>query len=353
MTTLAFVIPTWNRPERLHRSVGSIAPQLTGDAVIHIVQDGDVPETTAAVKYLQDRWPCVRVSHNEHSDYSAAFRAAFLAEPDAEWVWTFGDDDELRPGVVKFMLERLASEKADFIHVAEATRATGENKIYHADSLLKLLKRFGWIDMTGFITGNITRGPLLADAAATKHWKKYAQTAFVQSCLLLEALRDRPATFMDMPLIATQDKDQTGETQDIWRAQNIPGRYLNVVDAVELMFEEGILTQKVPPAFFRYLSYHLWDRHLTAFIADYLNQGFLWNHDAWGRIMKFAQFIDDDKYAERLVVDAEAARGMVTLAMYMAQNLDGIRSELDALLKRRHEAVYPYSYAAPSNVTHT
>lgn len=346
MTTLAFVIPTWRRPEHLKRCVASIARQVVDGVVVHIVQDGDLPETSLAVEELRMRWPFVKVSHNEHSDYAAAFRAMFRAEPEADWVWTFGDDDLLRPDALKFMMDRLPTETADFIHVAEARRASGVNNLYSADTLLRMVNRFGWIDMTGFITGNITRGPLLAAAAETPRWDKYARTAYVQSCILLEAFRDRPTMFIDIPLIESQDQEQTEETQDSWRTQDIPGRYLKVVDAIELMFEDGILTEKVPPAFFRYLSYHLWDRHLTHFIADYLNQNFVWTYDAWDRLLRFAKLIDDEEYAKQLVVDVEAARGMATLGMFMMRNLEGLREELEQLLKRRHQEVYPYSYAA-------
>lgn len=348
MTTLAFVIPTWNRPEHLKRCVASIADQLKGGCYIHIVQDGQEPATTEAIAHITDygRVPTIKVSHNEHSDYSAAFRAMFRAEPEADWVWTIGDDDLVRPGVVDFMLGYLDTAKADFIHVAETTRASGTNNLYHADTLYKLVNQFGLIEMTGFITGNVTRGSLLAAAAETKNWDRYAKTSFVQSLSILEALKDRPAMFMDMPLIETQDAAQTDATTEIWRAQDIPGRYLKVADAIEFMFNEGILTEKVRPEFFRYLSYHLWDRHLTSFISDFLNHGMMWSYDAWGKLMKLANFVADEQYAARLASDIEAARGMITLAYYLSENLHGLRTELHDMFVRRHQEIYPYSYMA-------
>jgi glycosyltransferase involved in cell wall biosynthesis len=349
VTKLAFVIPTWNRPDRVGRAVASIATQMNdGDGVvIHVVHDGDIPETTAALAAVRDRWPHVIVTKNEHSDYSAVFRAMFRAQPDADWVWTFGDDDVLRDGALEFMLPRLQSETADFIHIAELQRASGGNSIYQADSLLKLCCKFGWIEMTGFITANITRGALLAEAADTPNWPQYAKTAFVQSCILLEKLRERPATFMDIPLVATQDKEQNVATQETWRQQNIPGRYLYVVDAIEMMFDRGILTNKLPRAFFRYLSYHLWDRHLTSFIGDYLHQNFLWRYESWGRLGKFPQFLEDEKYAAELAADIDAGRDLAMFSAYTAVNLQHMRDSLEALHKRRHEAVFPYSYVAP------
>lgn len=356
MTQLAFIIPTWNRPANLRRCIESIASQIgpEDDVTIHVIDDGsDVPLRSWAEKLADggtgDSLPAgVKVQRREqHTDYSDCFRDMMEAAHTYDWVWTFGDDDILRPGALKFVLERLPECKADFIHVAEVKRASGSNNIYHADSFLKLACKFGWIEMSGFITGNIARGFLLAEASGTRYWRQYAKSAFVQSCAILELFRDRPAMFMDLPLVDSQEDAQSEQTSERWRVQNIPGRYLNVVDAIELMFEERILEHKLPKSFFRYLSYHLWDRFVTSYISDYLNQNFLWSADAWGRVGKFAQFIDDEEYAVEMMRDVEAARGMTTLALYLGSNLEGLRNELTGMLTRRYAEVYPYTFVAP------
>ncbi len=350
MTTIAFIIPTWKRPKQLEACIESIAGQITeGDGVrIHIVQDGERPETVEAIAKITAKWPAVIVTKNEHSDYSAAFRAMFRAEPEAEWVWTFGDDDLLRPGALKFALEKLPDwQDLSFIHVSELKRASGMNLFMRAPTLLDLCNELGWIEMTGFITGNMTRGTLLAKAAETPHWRAYSKSAFVQSAALLETLRDEPCAFMDIPLMTSQEVDQTAETLETWREQNIAVRYLHIVDAIELMFEQGILTKKLKTSFFRYLQINIWDRFTTHFISDFLNDGVVWPDDAWGRVSRFAQFISDENEAKVLMQDIEAARGMAFLGLFMQKNMEGMKEELKALSEKRGAEVYPYSFTPP------
>lgn len=359
MTKLAFVIPTWKRPEHLKRCVDSIAAQIgeRTDIRIHIIHDGDEPGVAEAISSLCDKWGrLIKVTEHEHSDYASAFRAMFRAEPEAEWVWTFGDDDVLRPGALDFMLGQLALLKVDFLHVAELKRFSGVNKVHLADTLLSLCAAFGWIEMTGFITGNVTRGELLAKAADSTFWPSYAKTAFVQSCALLETLRDRPGAFMDVPLIDSQEAEQTDATAQTWREQNIPGRYLYVADAIELMMDQGMLPAKLPAKFFRYLSYHLWDRFTASFINDFLAHGSTWPEDAWARVSKFTAFIADEEEVKRVSADIQAARGLAMVAQFMTANVEGIKHELAGIQSRRSVAVYPYSFvekAEPSSLVVT
>jgi glycosyltransferase involved in cell wall biosynthesis len=357
VTQLAFVIPTWNRQDHLYKCLESISSQIgpEDDVEVIVVDDAsDVPLRSYAEKLADggtgESLPAgVKIKRRDaHTEYSAAFRDMMRAAPHAEWVWTFGDDDLLRPGALKFMLEWLPKIAADFIHVTEAKRASGVNNIYHATSMFDLANKFGWIEMTGYITGNLTRGAVLAAAAETPRWNVYARSAFVQSCALIDVLADRPATFMDVPLISSQDNENSEQTWIRWRDQNIPGRYLHLVDALECMYDAGVLKKRVTKEFFRYLNYHLWDRFLTHFASDYLDHGLIWSEDAWGRLMRFAQFVADEEFAKELLIDIEAARGLCTLANYMGKNLEGLRAELAAIRERRGQAVYPYSFVAPA-----
>jgi len=312
---------------------------------VRIIIVDDCSDYTEHIDALAARSTCISIMRREqHTDYADAFRAMFRAGSDSEWVWTFGDDDLLRPNALSFMLERLEHEKHDFIHIAEVARASGANNIYSASSLFDLCNTFGWIEMTGFITGNITRGELLWKASFSDHWKQYAKCAFVQSCALLEVLHDRPSEFIDIPLITSQEKDQTDATMQTWKDQNIAGRYLYVVDALELMYEHGIMTKKCDKKFFRYLVYHLWDRFLTNFLLDYLNHKALWSDEAWSRVQRFIPFIADKDEAQKLAADITAARGMAMLALYLGQNLDGLHDELKSIFTRRNDAVYPYTF---------
>lgn len=347
---LTFVIPTNNRPTELRRCVLSIAAQGAED--ILIIDNGSEPETGFAIDRLKSEYACVRsIRFDDNIDYSVAFHRMMTAAPESTWVWTFGDDDILMNGALKFIheqLERLSNDNKPpaFIHVAEVQRASGTNGCYRG-TLLDLCCQFGWLEMTGFITGNIIRANRLHHAAQTPRWDYYAKSAFVHSCALLEELHADEAVFLDIPLINTQTKEQTNDSLLRWLDQRIPERYLYAAQSIDRMFEDGILTNPLPPKFFRYLTYHLWDRFLVHFCNDYINYGNMWLETAWANVILFTQHLDDPHTTSNILQDIEAARGMITLHAYMQKNLDGIKQEINSLGARREELIYPYTFNSP------
>lgn len=354
MTRLAFVVPSWNRPTQLEICVESIASQVRPDddvRVIVIDDASDHKDMPDVLLRLSAKYQCLEIRHKERSqDYSDAFRTMFRAAPDAEWVWTFGDDDRLRPKALEFIMTDLLPRMGDrrFFHVAESTRTAGTNMVLHANRLLDLCGELGWIEMTGFITGNVTRGEDLAHAAETPRWRRYAASSFVQSAALLEMLRDAPCAFVDIPLIATQSNENSQDTAERWAAMSIGARYLNAVDCIETMFDDGVLTDKLPPKFFRYLNLHLWDRFMVLFLNDCINQKAVWPSEAWDRVARFAKLLADDAAAKKLLDDIEAARGMTTLWLYMNQNLDLLRGQIAEIGERRSASSYPYAFMEPA-----
>ena len=353
--SLTFVIPTFNRPKELRACVVSIARQITEDVQILIIDNGSSEETGHAIGRLQSEYSFVQSQRFEDNiDYSVSFKRMMEANPDSEWVWTFGDDDFLMSGALSFMLEQLSrftDEGVQFIHVAEVNRASGTNGCYRG-SLLDLCSEFGWLEMTGFITGNIIKANRLHKAANTPRWNLYAKSAFVHSCALLEELKDSPCAFLDLPLINTQNKEQTQEGLQGWIREKIPERYLYVSDAIERMFEDSVLENKLPPKFFRYLTYHLWDRFLVHSSVDYSSRGAAWTDQAWASVLKFANFINDEQVIAELNRDVEAARGMTTLHFYLKQNLEAIMGEITGLSARREQLIYPYTFTQPKGAKH-
>lgn len=346
---LTFVIPTNNRPQELNISVRSIADQiakLTCDTKVKIVVlDNGSEESTKNVidRFTHDFIEYRRFEDNQ--DYSVAFHRMMTACPESDWVWTFGDDDLLRDGSLEFVLEQLkaASDELSFIHVAEITRWSKANSVYKGE-FIDLCRNIGWLEMTGFITGNLCRGSLLYKAAQTPRWKEYAKSAFVHSLALLETMQHEQSMFLDIPCVQTQSREQTQECIQKWVDAHIPERYLFVSTAIERMYDDGVVTEKLPPKFFRYLNYHLWDRFMTHFGGDYLDRNQMWIEDSWANVIRFARFLDDDEVAEKIVQDVEAMRGMIGVHFYMQKNLDGLRSEIEKIALRRGEGVYPYSY---------
>jgi len=353
---ISFVIPTNNRAKELEVCIRSIADQIMQfptEANIIVIDDGCTDNTPELVEQLGEQYGCITYCrYDKHKDYSDVFRTMFCIAPEeTEWVWTFGDDDQLQKGALKFILAQLKAEEthenpAVFFHIAEAARASGRSGAFRG-AMLDIAQNFGLIEMTGFITGNICRKSHLAAAADTPRWNEYAKSAFVQSFALFEHLQHDQMVFLDIPLIATQYADQNEETQKRWARDNISYRYLYTVTAMQRMYDDGILTAKLNPKFFRYLSYHLWDRFIHYYTGDYLAYERMWPQEAWAMIGKFADFLNDDEAANKLRQTVEAVSGMITLHMFMKKNLDGIYLEIKSVSEQHGTACYPWHFVEP------
>lgn len=346
---LTFCIPTHSRPHTLERCIRSIAEQVTTDDIcIKVIDDQSPPESVEILQRLSQEFPFLSHRRMEvHGDYTTAFREMFCEARDSEWVWTFGDDDHLLPGALALAHKKLIEDHTDlqFVHVAETARASGQNAV-HRGTLIDLCNHFGWIEMTGFITGNITRGERLWHAGQTPRWNRYAKSAFVQSAALLEELAHDQCALFDIPLIEPQRNDggTSADTMGKWREQNIDIRYQFAAECIEAMFEEGVLTQELETKFFRYLSYDLAGRFLSNWAADYINQGIVYDDLTFARAGKLALFLRDKEVAKKIHEDLEALRTFTVLHSGLKANLDVLLARVAEISERRQGALYPYTF---------
>ncbi len=268
---LTFVIPTWNRPAHLEISACSTAEQAAQHEGVRVLisDHGSDEETQQVIARLKAQYACVdsvRLERAEGHDYSHSFRFAF-AQPQTEWTWMFGDDDALEPHGLDVVLDCLKRDDLQFLHVSEASRTRGTRQLAHG-KLIDLCNAIGWLDMTGFITGNIVRTKHWRTAAALPTWDLYAKNAFAHACALLEVLHDQEAAFFDWPVVRTQEPAVTEETMARWNQFNVGLRYHYIDEAFVSMRNRGIIGT-LKPKFFRYLSYYLWDRFIGQIANSY------------------------------------------------------------------------------------
>lgn len=292
---LTFAVPTWNRRTQLEACIRSIASQVReGEAEIFVCDHDSTDGTWEKLLELCVEYPFIRklrLARHEKSDFQDNFQFCF-SQSITPWTWTFGDDDLLLPGSLELILNTLKRFDGEFIRVAEKVRAS-ESPSYKRGTLLELCSTFGWLDMTGFITGNIVRTNRLLRAVNSKHWGEWSKNAFPQSCALIEELHDSKAMFIDLPLIDSQPKPP--EDAQRWEANNTATRYFYVDEALRSMMDRGVLPKSLDNVFFRYHSYFLWDRLISNMISDYSTfpdkpQIHLWKH-----IEGLANLLADDQ----------------------------------------------------------
>ena len=120
-----------------------------------------------------------------------------------------------------------------------------------------------------------------------------------------------------------------------------------LADCIEKMFDDGVLSEKLRFTFFRYQNYHLWDRHITYFIHDYLDKGFLRPAEHWHSQARLSQFVGQEADEVDLGTQIDGVRSMLLLDAYLSSNLEGIRKEIEGLAEKFGVSVYPWGYVVP------
>jgi glycosyltransferase involved in cell wall biosynthesis len=285
---LVFAIPTWNRANELYECVTSIAEQKP-DA-IYISDNCSDDQTPELCKILTGKYPfitCIRLAKHVFAEEN--FRAVVgLAEGD--YIWTFGDDDILLPGALDFA-RRLLEHDLDFYHVAEETRsgAVGAKR----GTLFDLCCTYGFLDVTGFMTGNIVRAEKLKTACATKNWEIYANSAFSHSLAMLEVLAHCDATIVDIPMIRAAQ--ETPEMVERWKLEQTTARYIYISDGLMVLRDQGIIPDKLPEIFFRYLSGSLIKRMMNDYLARTFNPETPVTEREWKCFEEIIRFIDEPR----------------------------------------------------------
>lgn len=317
---LVFAIPTWNREQELYQCVKSIAEQ-NPDA-IYIADNDSTDQTEKFCAVLAEAYPCVIYRRfAEHVSAEENLRRVIdFAEGD--YIWTFGDDDILLPGALKFVY-KLLELNLDFYHVTEEARSlTNTTKL---DTLLNLCCNHGFIEMTGFMTGNITRASKLKQACATKNWEIYKRSAFSHSLMLLETLAQSQAMLVDVPIIRAAVETQ--DTVNRWEAAQTNLRYIYIADGLILLRDAGVINGKLPEIFFRYLDTTLIVRMMNEYIARTFNPEKPVTTHEWKCMEEIIRFIEEPRGSALMEwfkrVEAACLAGLPTIlqAFYLANDV--------------------------------
>lgn len=120
---VSVIVPTYNRPERLVRSLESIAHQTYENLEIVVVDDGSEPPAADAVAPLREDFPyeVVVIRHDENRGANAA-RNTGIREASGDFLAFLDDDDEWAPSKVTRQVEAFRGAPADVGLVYTALR---------------------------------------------------------------------------------------------------------------------------------------------------------------------------------------------------------------------------------------
>lgn len=287
---LVFAIPTWNRADKLFECVTSIAEQ-NPDA-IYISDNFSDDQTSEVCHILKTKYPfitCIRLPEHVLAEENLK---AVVSIAEGDYIWTFGDDDILLPGALDFA-RRLLVHGLDFYHVAEIGRSSTNTA--KRETLFNLCCTYGFLEMTGFMTGNITKAQKLKDALSTRNWEVYARSAFSHSLALLEELGNCDATLIDIPMVRAAEENP--DTVERWKLEKTASRYIFIVEGLMLMRDVGIIPAKLPETFFRYLSGSLIKRLMNDYLARTFNPESPVTDHEWKCFEELIRFIEEPRGA--------------------------------------------------------
>lgn len=108
---LSISIPTYNRPSKIARLLQGILPQLVSGVEVVIRDDSTTNETETIVRQLFSQFNKSNQLSYFKGDKLGMDRATLFVVEKAqgEYVWTFGDDDEMAPGAIQHVIELISS----------------------------------------------------------------------------------------------------------------------------------------------------------------------------------------------------------------------------------------------------
>ena len=278
-------------------------------------------------------------------DGSAANFKFCWGAPTTPWTWTFGNDDVLLPGGLRAVMDLITQAEQDgvgFIKVAEKGRAS-ETHGLDAGTFIELAERWGLIELSGFITGNVFRTDLLKKAVALDSWKPYEKCSFGHCVAFLEAFGNEPALFVDVPLVEPQDSDPTPETIRQWEEQSTAKRFFYFDECLRSMKERDLLDLPLPITFFRYHSYYLWDRLIGNMITQYSHHPEDAMPELWDDIWGLTEFLDEGN-KETLQKRIGLVKDSISDHRLILNDLAKASHTLNVLLDQHNTEVFPFRY---------
>ena len=334
---LTFAIPTWNRATKLKVCIDSICEQIKDrDGYFLVVCDnGSTDDTKKILQEYDARYNFFSYqSLPKMIDGASCVNSVNMVKTD--WTWTFGDDDILLPQALDKVVAVIEKHPNLFyLHATQSVRTDKSKKLFSASTFLDLCESYGWLDVSGFISSNICRTDELQKAYA--HYLFYnseIETIFPHSACLLETIHDRPSALLDDELVGLQDNVQTEDTIQRWRLANAATRYFYVGDSLlKIMERVPKLKKTFPAVFFRYHTYHLWDRLLRDIVGEFKAK----RTPIPGEIMEKITILAS------MVSDAEVRKRILTVLSTEKKAMESIQREenmLDKVKENCEIAVY-------------
>jgi hypothetical protein len=322
---IAFVIPTFNRLEKLRVALSHIERQVVDDRFsvnVVISNSASTDGTYEFIDRLAKSSGNVFVSNlTDGADIIHNFRRAVDAIPNhIDWVWFHGDDDHvIYERACQEIVELLVREEnsgVEFIHVAQARRSSSVSTPL-SGTLFELCNQVGFHEILGWMSSLFVRRDKFVNAMSSAFvpgTDLSKLSAYKHSTAIFEQCGSAPAILIDQPWVEPQDLNQSAESIERWSKENVGERYFYLLDDWRILADKGMLAGGVSTVFFRYLNYSLLDR-LSVQVAGAVLSGApvddrLVAH--WNRLERVADLLADAEEKKRLTQWLNAFGALIT-----------------------------------------
>jgi glycosyltransferase involved in cell wall biosynthesis len=257
VSTLAIAIPTFDRPNELKSCIAALAPQLTPDVPLLIVDNASQIPAEAVLKEILDPYPKlnVRIVRNAFNIGGNANILRCVELTDSDWIWLLGDDDVPHPGAVDLAKAEIA--KNDQAICINFNSAFGpDHQELRTKGRLDFLSRCPGVGNVIFISTNLYHASALRPNLYLGH--RYAYAMAPHFAMLLSSMSDGDeVVFLNSELVSAAVCDGANHWSSISQALSWP----------------TLLELKLTPAERRMLAHKLQGPSLASIIVQLLGTG--------------------------------------------------------------------------------
>ncbi len=302
-------------------------------------------ETPRVLAKLKKEYPFLDYCRLEkHVDSAESARNVYIKAP-GEYIWIFGDDDILLKDGLAMVWSVLNKNEAILIHAGNGWLKPHSYKVYEG-IVLEFANKMGFNQFIGWTTSIVIKKEILLKMFQLPQWNKYKEAAYAHVVGILHIAAYEPAVVIDFPICQPMEQ-QTEEDIKRWEMEDIGWRYFLTVEGLQILFQIGILREKLKPMFFKYLTYYLWDRFIVQMIASEL--GILaeskFPDKGWDLILSMADMIDDEGLAKKIKTTTNAVRQLCKTRNLLFSQLKEIENVLEGILQETNAPIFNMGWA--------
>jgi glycosyltransferase involved in cell wall biosynthesis len=314
---IIFAIPTWNRCEQLNITVRLLVKEilLSGIEALIVISDNCSDDSTQSViEDLENEFNFIsstklkyKVSAliNMHNVLSLALEISCSND----YIWMFGDDDDLNDNILHRVQEIMCAQKPFFLSAGNSRLGPHTNKNYQA-GMTDLTQNFSFFLTSSFISQCIFSHELASEIVDKNFLsEKFSNDAYAHGTSILYLGHNKKCIYVDSPICSYRIyQKQAEDTRVRWSTDNVYLNLFNFINSLELLIEEKMLPPKLEKSFFRYWNFHFWDFLLYEATIMALQNPSSINGEHWNKLSRLCGFLKDRELAKRIEINLNLQR---------------------------------------------